>query len=149
MYTPAQKLAGWLEYYAEALELNVWTSSTVTKATQDANNEWDVTVVRADGSTRVLHVRHVVFAIGLGGNNPCIPEVEGREGYEGQVWHSTQHNSAKDHFGKKVFIVGAATSGASESFVACGVAGCVRDWTELRDEGSARYRGGLCRTRRR
>ena len=50
VYTPAQKLANWLESYADALELNVWTSSTVTKATQDANNEWDVTVERADGS---------------------------------------------------------------------------------------------------
>ena len=30
MYTPAHKLAGWLEYYAEAMELNVWTSSGVS-----------------------------------------------------------------------------------------------------------------------
>ena len=111
MYTPAQKLAGWLEYYAEALELNVWTKSTVVKATQDANNEWDVTVQRADGSTRVLHVRHVVFAIGLGGNNPFIPEVAGRDEYQGQVLHSIFHDTAKNHIGKKVFIVGAATSG--------------------------------------
>ncbi|TBU34305.1 FAD/NAD(P)-binding domain-containing protein [Dichomitus squalens] len=110
VYTPAQKLANWLEFYADALELNVWTSSTVTKATQDANNEWDVTVERADGSTRVLHVRHLVSAIGLGGNNPFIPKIEGQEEYQGQVLHSTQHNSARDHLGKKVFIVGAATS---------------------------------------
>ncbi|EJF58505.1 FAD/NAD(P)-binding domain-containing protein [Dichomitus squalens LYAD-421 SS1] len=110
VYTPAHKLANWLEAYADALELNVWTSSVVTKATQDANNEWDVTVQRADGSTRVLHVHHVVSAIGLGGNNPFFPDIEGREEYQGQVLHSTQHNSARDHLGKKVLIVGAATS---------------------------------------
>ncbi|KAI0757757.1 FAD/NAD(P)-binding domain-containing protein [Daedaleopsis nitida] len=110
VYTPAQKLAGWLEYYAEALELNVWTSSTVTKGTQDANKEWDVTVQRADGSTRVLHVRHLVFAIGLGGNNPSFPDIPGKEEYQGQILHSIYHNTAKDHLGKKVFIVGAATS---------------------------------------
>ncbi|TFK84340.1 FAD/NAD(P)-binding domain-containing protein [Polyporus arcularius HHB13444] len=110
VYTPAQKLAGWLEYYAEALELNVWTKSTVTKAVQDANNEWDVTVERGDGSSRVLHVKHVVFAIGLGGNNPYIPDIPGKEEYEGQALHSIFHNSGKDHIGKKVFIVGSATS---------------------------------------
>ncbi|KAI0762275.1 FAD/NAD(P)-binding domain-containing protein [Fomes fomentarius] len=110
IFTPAQKLAGWLEYYAEALELNVWLSSTVTKAVQDANNEWDVTVVRADGSTRVLHVRHVIFAIGLGGNKPFIPEFPGREEYQGQVLHSIHHDTAKSHIGKKVFVVGAATT---------------------------------------
>ncbi|KAI0668759.1 FAD/NAD-P-binding domain-containing protein [Trametes maxima] len=110
VYTPAHKLAGWLEYYAEAMELNVWTSSTVTKATQDANNEWDVTVEKADGSTRVFHVKHLVSAIGLGGNNPNIPQFPGREEYGGQVLHSIYHNSAKDHIGKKVIVVGAATS---------------------------------------
>ncbi|KAI0770913.1 FAD/NAD-P-binding domain-containing protein [Trametes elegans] len=110
VYTPAHKLAGWLEYYAEALELNVWTSTTVTKAEQDANNEWNVTVQKADGSTRTFHVKHLIFAIGLGGNNPNIPEFPGREEYQGQVLHSTQHNSAKDHIGKKVLVVGACTS---------------------------------------
>ena len=111
VYTPAHKLANWLESYAEALELNVWTSSTVQNATKDGNSEWNVTVERADGTTRVLHVRHIVFAIGLGGNNPFIPEIAGREEFQGQVLHSTAHNSAKDHAGKKVFIVGSATSG--------------------------------------
>ena len=106
VYTPAHKLAGWLEYYAEAMELNVWTSSTVLKAIPDANHEWDVTVKRADGSERILHVRHVVSAIGLGGNTPYFPEIPGKEEYEGQVLHSIFHGSAKDHIGKKVFIVG-------------------------------------------
>lgn len=111
VYTPAHKLAGWLEYFAEALELNVWTSSTVTKAEQDANNEWNVTVEKADGTTRVFHVKHLISAIGLGGNNPNIPEFPGRDEYKGQILHSIYHNSAKDHLGKKVVIIGAATSG--------------------------------------
>ena len=69
-----------------------------------------MTVERADGSKRVLHVHHIVFAIGLGGNNPFIPQIEGREQFQGQVLHSTAHHSAKDHLGKKVFVVGSATS---------------------------------------
>ena len=83
----------------------------MTKAVQDANNEWDVTVERGDGSTRVLHVKHLVFAIGLGGNNPYFPDIPGKEEYQGQILHSIYHNTGKDHVGKKVFIVGSATSG--------------------------------------
>ncbi|KAF8835468.1 FAD/NAD(P)-binding domain-containing protein [Paxillus ammoniavirescens] len=41
VYSPATKLAGWLEGYASFLELNVWTSSTVTKAEwNDETKTW-------------------------------------------------------------------------------------------------------------
>ena len=36
-----------------------------------------------------------------------------QEEFQGQVLHSTSHHSAKDHIGKKVFIIGACTSGVS------------------------------------
>ncbi|EMD41360.1 hypothetical protein CERSUDRAFT_79019 [Gelatoporia subvermispora B] len=110
VYTPAQKLADWLEFYAEAMELNVWTSSTVTHAEQDENLKWHVTVKRADGSERKFVVDHVVFALGLGAGQPKVPKIPGQEEFQGQVLHSTQHKSARDHEGKKVFIVGACTS---------------------------------------
>ena len=38
----------------------MWTKSTVVKASQDANNEWDVTAQCAEGSTRVLHVQDIM-----------------------------------------------------------------------------------------
>lgn len=34
-----------------------------------------------------------------------------QEVFTGQVLHSSQHNGAKDHIGKKVVIIGACTSG--------------------------------------
>ncbi|KAL4245311.1 FAD/NAD(P)-binding domain-containing protein [Abortiporus biennis] len=111
VYTPSQKLAGWLEAYAEALELNIWTSSVVTHAERDeANGKWVVTVKRGGGTERVFRVDHLVFCLGLGAGSPNIPNIPGREEFEGEVLHSTQHKTAKDHIGKKVFIVGACTS---------------------------------------
>jgi cation diffusion facilitator CzcD-associated flavoprotein CzcO len=67
-------MANWLALYAEALELNVWTSSTVTCAELDASNTtWSVTVKRGDGTERVfLHVKHVVFATGVGGGEESM-----------------------------------------------------------------------------
>ncbi|PCH33003.1 FAD/NAD(P)-binding domain-containing protein [Wolfiporia cocos MD-104 SS10] len=110
VYTPAQKLADWLEYYAEAMELNVWTSTTATEVRKDAEGRWRVTVRKADGTERTFHPDHVVMALGFGGGLPNMPTVPGQEEFQGQVLHSTQHKSARDHVGKKVIVIGAATS---------------------------------------
>ncbi|KAI0791868.1 hypothetical protein C8Q75DRAFT_876016 [Abortiporus biennis] len=112
VYTPAQKLAAWFESYVEALELNVWTSAVATKAYRDeATNKWVVTVKRGEnGTERVFNVDHVIFALGIGAGAPNIPNIPGKEDFQGQVLHSTQHKKATDHVGKKVVIVGACTS---------------------------------------
>jgi cation diffusion facilitator CzcD-associated flavoprotein CzcO len=71
------QLANWLEHYAEALELNVWTSSTTTSVSQDPNtNKWHVTVKRGqEGIERKFIVNHLVFATGVSGlpNTPIYP----------------------------------------------------------------------------
>ncbi|KAF8634275.1 hypothetical protein AX17_004231 [Amanita inopinata Kibby_2008] len=112
VYSPARKLANWLESYAESLELNVWTSSTVTRATQDSGSRrWTVTIQRADGTERLFrNVKHLVFATGLSGVEPNIPKIPGMEKFKGQILHSSQHKRAGDHSDKKVVVVGACTS---------------------------------------
>ena len=46
------------------MELDVWTSSVVTNASQNATTgKWDVTVKRDDGTERLFHVDHVVFGL--------------------------------------------------------------------------------------
>ncbi|KAF9048817.1 hypothetical protein BJ165DRAFT_1462890 [Panaeolus papilionaceus] len=111
VYTPAKKLANWLEHYAESLELNVWTSSKVEKATQDpVTKTWSVHVTKSDGTTRTFNVRHVVLATGFKGGQAYIPSFPGAESFKGQILHSTQHNAALDHAGKKVVVVGSCTS---------------------------------------
>ncbi|EPS95682.1 FAD/NAD-binding domain-containing protein [Fomitopsis schrenkii] len=110
VYTPAQKLANWLEYYAEALELNVWTNTEAENVKLLDNGKYEVVVRKADGSNRTLVVDHVIMALGFGGGVPKWPSIPGQEEFQGQVLHSTQHKSGRDHVGKKVVIVGACTS---------------------------------------
>ncbi|KAI0917747.1 hypothetical protein AcV7_007077 [Taiwanofungus camphoratus] len=110
VYTPSLKLADWLEYYAEAMELNVWTSTTATHAEKDENDKWTVTVQRSDGTERTFHVDHVIMALGFGGGVPRIPDFPGKEEFQGQILHSTQHKTARDNIGKNVVVVGACTS---------------------------------------
>ncbi|KAJ3994387.1 hypothetical protein F5050DRAFT_1838041 [Lentinula boryana] len=112
-YSPAAKLAGWLEHYAEAMELNVWTSCEVIKAVRDeANDSWSVTVQFSDGKQRDFEgIKHLILATGLNGNQPNVPSYPGMDSFRGQILHSSQHNLASDHIGKKVVVIGACTSG--------------------------------------
>ncbi|EGO00145.1 hypothetical protein SERLA73DRAFT_107137 [Serpula lacrymans var. lacrymans S7.3] len=112
VYTPALKLADWLESYAHSLELNVWTSSLVTAVVplSSSKYKWRVNVKRADGSERVFEVNHVVFCLGMGGSIPRMPTYPGMDEYKGQVLHSISHGKALDHVGKKVVVVGSCTS---------------------------------------
>ena len=78
VYTPALKLAGWLEFYADVLELNIWTSSTITSIRQDPQtSKWDVEIKRGDGTERKFTVNHVVFCTGLGSGVPNTPTYPG------------------------------------------------------------------------
>ncbi|KNZ76104.1 Flavin-containing monooxygenase YUCCA3 [Termitomyces sp. J132] len=87
VYTPAAKLANRLESYAEALELNVRTSSLVVNAMQDGD------LGNGLVSKKVLFPRTPAWILS-----------------KGQILHSNQHKDAADYIGKRVFVVGASTS---------------------------------------
>lgn len=47
VFTPKDKLADWFEFYANALELNVWTSASIKESKWDeSNRKWTVEVER-------------------------------------------------------------------------------------------------------
>jgi putative flavoprotein involved in K+ transport len=100
-------LGDWIEGYAKAMDVNVWTSTEFLNARWDeANQKWTATVRRADGSERVLHPRHVVFANGGIVGKPNIPDFPGLHDYKGQLIHSHSYGSGEPWAGKKVIIVG-------------------------------------------
>lgn len=125
------QLADWLESYAEALDLNVWTSSSVVSAVQDGD-KWNVCICRGDGSQRTFTVNHVVFATGFGLEESVSPTYPGmvrhwtrfcslfdnfsQDLFKGQILHANQYKNAADHIGKKVVVIGASTSGAQAGY---------------------------------
>ncbi|KAG1721001.1 hypothetical protein EDB19DRAFT_2044478 [Suillus lakei] len=111
VYTPALELADWLESYAHSMELDVWTSATVTSVIPGTKGKkWTVIVQRADGKERTFEVNHVVFALNFGSGMGRIPDIPGQDEFKGQILHSSEYNLATDHVGKKVTVVGACTS---------------------------------------
>ncbi|KAG1735979.1 hypothetical protein EDB19DRAFT_1830067 [Suillus lakei] len=91
------QLADWLEGYANFLELDVWTASTITKTSwNDSTKTWTVEVNRGGKGTRVLTVKHLVFATGSGGR-PKVPDIPGKANFKGSAVHSSEFKSAANH----------------------------------------------------
>ncbi|GIF23221.1 putative flavoprotein involved in K+ transport [Actinoplanes tereljensis] len=110
VYCPKDKIADWFESYASAMELNVWTSADMTSSEYDeATGRWTLLVTTPDGE-RELHPRDVILATGAAGE-PRVPDVPGRDGFQGVSYHSSRHDSAASWAGKKAIVVGACNSG--------------------------------------
>lgn len=115
MYTPAQKQGIYMEWYASALELNVWNKSSVVKADQDEAGNWTVVVNKGGNEERTLHPKQVVMATSLCGV-PMIPVIPGMENFKGVIRHSSAHDSSAEFVGKKVCVVGTSSSGFDTAF---------------------------------
>jgi putative flavoprotein involved in K+ transport len=110
VFTPKDQMGDWLEMYVRVMELDYWAKSACTRASYDAmKREWRVEVDR-DGEKVVLTPKHVVFATGAYGP-PRMIDLPGREAFKGEVLHSSQYSDGSRFRGKKVAVIGAASSG--------------------------------------
>ncbi|KAL3472734.1 hypothetical protein BJX99DRAFT_272762 [Aspergillus californicus] len=115
-YTPAQKQGLYMQWYASALELNVWTKSEVVKAEQDADGKWTVLINKGGQESRTLHPKQLIMATSLCGV-PSIPAVPGMADFRGgTICHSSAHKSARGYIGKRVCVVGTSSSGFDTAY---------------------------------
>jgi putative flavoprotein involved in K+ transport len=109
VYTPKDKIADWLDAYADIMELNVWTSTTFVGAQWDeADQRWRVELNRG-GKTVVMRPNHIVLAVGNAGR-PNMPKFLGAETFKGPIVHSSQHRGGAAYAGKKVAVIGSNNS---------------------------------------
>jgi len=78
----------------------------------------EVNIVRKKGgifhmetTQGVMQAKSVIAATGTWGK-PFVPEIKGRDRFEGKQLHSAHFRSANDYKGKKVLVVGEGNSGA-------------------------------------
>jgi hypothetical protein len=111
VYIPKDKLANWFEAYVDAMELNFWTGTELASGSyDDKKKQWSVTLKRADGSTRVMHPRHLIFATGVS-SIPVTPDLPGLDDFAGSKVHSGAFKNAEQWKGKKALVLGTGTSG--------------------------------------
>ncbi|KAL5512676.1 hypothetical protein ACEPAG_2942 [Sanghuangporus baumii] len=111
-FTPRDKLAAWLEQYAESQDLVVWTSSTIKPGpTYDrSTGRWTV-VVDKNGTEVILHPNHIVLSAGLLGE-PIIPKVPSAEVFKGTIIHASTYQGGHPFAGQRVLVVGAGNTSA-------------------------------------
>ena len=108
---PKDMVAGWLETYAWAMELNVWTGTElVTGSYDEAAGRWRAVVRRADGSERVLRPRHLIFANGVNGI-PNYLKLPGFDVFKGTILHTHQNQDGAGWKGKRALVLGTGASG--------------------------------------
>ncbi len=109
-YIPKDKIANWLEFYAEAMEIDFWTRTSFEGAEYDtAAGRWNARLTLADGSSRVLHPRHIVMATSVSGT-PSLPVIPTLDRFAGKVVHSSGFSDPEAWRGKPVFVFGTGTS---------------------------------------
>jgi len=119
-YLPKDMLGTWLETYASAMECNVWTGTTLMTSHYDKTaGRWNARVRRADGSERVLHPRHLVFANGIVGA-PKAAKAPGLEHFKGEIVHTHGYKEGSRWRGKNALVLGAGTSGHDIAQDLCG-----------------------------
>ena len=110
-YLPKDMVADWFEAYAWAMEINYWTSSEFVSGTYDEfSGTWNAVVRNTDGTERMLHPRHLVFANGLVGF-PQIPQLPGMKDFAGTVVHTSAFTDGTAWRGKKALVIGTGSSG--------------------------------------
>ncbi|KAK5072723.1 hypothetical protein LTR64_004804 [Lithohypha guttulata] len=116
-FTPKDKLAGWFELYAQALELNIWNSSKIKSSSWDKEKkQWTVVIDRTkpDGSKeeRTFHPRHVIQATGHSGKMN-FPDIKGMDTFKGRrLCHSSEFPGVDQNAkSKKAIVVGSCNSG--------------------------------------
>lgn len=111
-FLPKDKLAGWLEGYAEFMELNVWTKTEFLDAAYDHQSEaWTARLRRADGTIRPIRVTHLVLACGGASAVPNVPSLPGLDSFTGTVMHSSEFSSGREYAGRQALVIGTGTSG--------------------------------------
>ncbi|MDX8539473.1 NAD(P)/FAD-dependent oxidoreductase [Mesorhizobium abyssinicae] len=110
VFTPKDKMGDWLEMYARVMELNYWVATKCVSAAYDeAEQVWTVVVDRV-GQRITLKPKHIVFATGAYGP-PRRIDLPGAEAFKGEILHSSQYASGEKFRGKRVAVIGAASSG--------------------------------------
>lgn len=109
VFMSKDKIADWFEFYASAMELNVWTSTELVASRYDDESQTWVLRLKTLGGERELRPKHVVLATGASGET-YTPDIPGADRYRGEVYHSSRHRSGERMRGRRAVVIGACNS---------------------------------------
>jgi putative flavoprotein involved in K+ transport len=109
-YLPKDRVANWLEMYADCMDIPFWTETSFEGATWNAEGaHWEARIRRSDGSTRTLRPRHIIMGTSVSGapKRPTIPTLDR---FEGKVLHTSEFGDGAQWQGRNALVLGTGTS---------------------------------------
>lgn len=104
----AQGYQDWSKKFG--VDQHIWTESKLESGVwDDAERRWTLKIKRKELQEQV-HSRFVIMATGAGGQVPFMPDLPGRDRFQGIVLHSQQYRSSKAWRGKRGIVVGSANT---------------------------------------
>lgn len=117
-YPSRDQYAGYLEYYAQRMDLAIEHNCDVRSVREDKNG---VTRFLLDTTTGPVRASVVVVATGMYGR-PITPPLPGLSQFNGSAMHSAAYKSGDAYRGKHVLVIGIGNTGAeiAADLVECG-----------------------------
>jgi 4-hydroxyacetophenone monooxygenase len=106
------EMLAYLRRFAESHELleRIRFDTSVKSCRWDAEtSQWHVDLMHAEGGPETVSARVVISAVGLF-NEPAVPDIEGRDLFEGEIFHSARWPAGYDVAGRSVAVVGSGAS---------------------------------------
>ncbi len=109
-FLPKDRLADWLETYANLLDLSVLTNAEVTAGRFDPSRGRWLIDVTCGNEKRQFDVPHIVIAVGSVSGVPNVPHLPGIENFAGEVIHSSEYSTGGAYRGKRALVFGTGNS---------------------------------------
>lgn len=97
--------------YVKDNDLNMMLSTNVEKAWFDELNKVWTLQLQTAGNVIYMRSRHVVMALGAGGQIPKMPHFPNRAAFKGRVLHSVDYRNALPYKGMRAVVIGSANTG--------------------------------------
>ncbi|MEM9012504.1 MAG: NAD(P)/FAD-dependent oxidoreductase [Pseudomonadota bacterium] len=105
LYPSRRDVVDYLDAYAATFEIAPEFGQTATTVRRQ-NGAWQVD--RADAPP--LQAQHVILATGLA-NRPFVPDLPGREAFQGEILHSKDYRRPDPFLGQRALVIGFGNSG--------------------------------------
>ena len=123
-FLSGKDLAEGFQKFAKNYDLDIRLSTTVNRARfDDKSKTWTVGLSAKDGSETTITARHLILAMGAGGQVPKVPYIPNVELYKGKLLHSKDYKSSTAWTGQKGVIIGTANTAhdVAEDMLAAGL----------------------------
>ncbi len=112
-FAPRDALREYAEHIAEKYQIkpNIrFDTKLIDAAWNEDTSAWSLELETDNGERSTRHYNAVVSACGLFGT-ALLPDINGIERFEGEMFHTTQWNHDFDYSGKRVAVIGTGSTG--------------------------------------